>query len=278
MFMEGTNVREPIGFIGLGKLGLPLAENLLKSGYPLAVHNRTASKAASLVQRGARLAKRPADAVACGGVVVTMLWDHRATEEVVTSPGFLDQLGPRGVHVGLCTGSPEGARRLAALHADHGSVFVEATVLGRPEAAVARQLWMPVAGPAAAKERVHPLLLAMGAQGVFDFGEEVGAATVVKLAANFLILSAACSLAEALTVVDQAGVNTEEVADMLTQTLFSAPIYRNYGQMIVQKKTLFGQSDIPRKDLGSFQAVAQQARRETPVAQTMAKLLGEHRP
>ncbi len=101
---------------------------------------------------------------------------------------------------------------------------------------------------------------------------------MAKLAANFLILSAACSLTEALTVVDQAGVNTKEVADMLTQTLFSAPIYRNYGQMIVQKKTLFGQSDIPRKDLGSFQAVAQQARRETPVAQTLAKLLGEHRP
>ena len=165
MFMNKANTREPVSFIGLGKLGLPLAENLLKSGYSLDVHNRTADKAAGLVAQGARLADRPADAVTLGGVVVTMLWDHHATEEVVTSPGFLAQLGVGGVPVGLCTGSPEGARRLAALHAEHGSVFVEATVFGRPEAAAARQLWMPMAGPAEAKERVRPLLAAMGAQG-----------------------------------------------------------------------------------------------------------------
>ena len=275
--MEKANVREVIGFIGLGRLGLPLAENLIKSGYLLAVHNRTADKAASLVEQGARLASRPADAVPPGGIVATMLWDHHATEEVVTSPGFLDQLGAGGVHVSLCTGSPEGARRLAALHAEHGSVLVEATVFGRPEAAATRQLWMPMAGPAAAKERVRPLLVAMGAQGVFDFGEQVGAATVVKLAGNFLILSAACSLAEALTVAGQAGVETKAVVDMLTQTLLPAPIYRNYGQAIVQKQALFSRSDIPRKDLGSFQAVAQRAHQPTPVAQTMAELLGEHR-
>ncbi len=171
--MEKANVREAVGFISLGRLGLPLAENLIESGYVLAVHNRTADKAAGLVQRGARPADRPSDTVPRSGVVVTMLWDHHATEAVVTSPGFLDRLGTGGVHVGMCTGSPEGARRLAALHAAHGSVFVEATVLGRPEAAVSRQLWMPVAGPAAAKARVRPLLTAMGAQGVFDFGEEV---------------------------------------------------------------------------------------------------------
>ena len=101
---------------------------------------------------------------------------------------------------------------------------------------------------------------------------------MVKLAGNFLILSAACSLGEALTVAGQAGADTKAVVDMLTQTLLPAPIYRNYGQAIVQKQALFSRSDIPRKDLGSFQAVAQQARRETPLAQTLAKLLGERRP
>ena len=135
-----------------------------------------------------------------------------------------------------------------------------------------------MAGPAAAKERVRPLLTAMGAQGVFDFGEQIGAATVVKLAGNFLILSAACSLMEALTMSDKADVEPKAVADMLTQTLFSAPIYQTYSQRIVQNEAPFSQSAIPLKDLGSFQAVAQQAHQPTPVAQTLAKLLGEHRP
>ena len=99
---------------------------------------------------------------------------------------------------------------------------------------------------------------------------------MVKLAGNFLILSAACSLTETLTMVEQAGVNAKEVADMLTRTLFPTPIYRNYSQTIVQKQTLLSRSDIPRKDLGLFRAAAQRAHQETPVAQTLAKLLGEH--
>ncbi len=81
----------------------------------------------------------------------------------------------------MSTVLPETAQRLAALHAQHGCAYVEAPVFGRPEAAVARKLWIPVAGAQSAKDRVRPLLEAMGGQGIFDFGEAVGAATVVKL-------------------------------------------------------------------------------------------------
>ena len=105
----------------------------------------------------------------------------------------------------------------------------------------------------------------------------MGAATVVKLAGNFLILSAACSLTEALTMADNAGVETKAVADMLTQTLFPVPIYQNYSRQIVQKEAPFGQSAIPLKDLGLFRATAQGAHQPTPVAQTLVELLGRHR-
>jgi len=153
---------ETIGFIGLGHLGLPMATNLLNAGYALRVYNRTASKAESLVAQGAQLAPRPVDAVTTGGIVATIVWDDTALESVVMSDGFLEQLGSGGIHLSMSTVSPETAKKLAALHAQHGSVYIEAPIFGRPEAAAAHQLWIPFAGPQSAKERVRPLLSAMG--------------------------------------------------------------------------------------------------------------------
>src|SRR3989440_5003918 len=145
---------ETIGFIGLGQLGLPIATNLLNAGYALRVHNRTASKADSLVAQGAQLAPRPVDAVPTGGIVATIVWDDAALESVVMSDGFLDHLGPGGIHLSMSTVLPETAKKLAAIHAQHDCAYVEAPLFGRPEAAIARNPWRPFAGPHQAKERV----------------------------------------------------------------------------------------------------------------------------
>ena len=262
-----------IGFIGLGNLGLPVATNLLDAGYPLLVHNRTASKAEPLVARGAQLAPRPVDAVTTGGIVVTLLWDGAAVESVVRSEGFLDRLGAGGIHLSMSTIAPATAKQLAARHAQHGSIYVEAPIFDRPEAAAARQLWIPLAGPQRAKERVRPLLTALGAQGVFDFGTEAGAATTVKLVGNFLISSAVGFLAEALAMAEGNGVAPQTVVDMLTQTLFPAPIYRSYGAMIAGKRALVNQNEIGLKDVGLFADTAQQAALSTPIPQLLAELM-----
>jgi 3-hydroxyisobutyrate dehydrogenase-like beta-hydroxyacid dehydrogenase len=83
-----TDRNDMIGFIGLGRLGLPLATNLLQAGYPLRVYNRTASKAEPLLAQGARLAVHPADAATPGGVVITLVWDDAAIERLqVLFPG-----------------------------------------------------------------------------------------------------------------------------------------------------------------------------------------------
>ncbi|HEY4386711.1 MAG TPA: NAD(P)-dependent oxidoreductase [Ktedonobacteraceae bacterium] len=257
---------EMIGFIGLGHLGLPMATNLLNAGYPLQVYNRTTSKAESLVDQGAKLMTRPADAVTTGGIVASIVWDDVALESIVMSDGFLEQLGPDGIHLSMSTVLPETSKKLAAIHAQHGSVYIEAPIFGRPEAAVAQQLWIPFAGPQSAKERVRPLLKAMGGQGIFDFGEEVGAATLVKLVGNFLIISAARSLGEALSMAEKNGVDPKAVVDMLTHTLFPAPIYQSYGKMIAEKTLPFSQSAIPLKDIGLFKKTAQQVESPTPIS------------
>jgi 3-hydroxyisobutyrate dehydrogenase-like beta-hydroxyacid dehydrogenase len=279
MFGQSTHsgglrhMSETIGFIGLGHLGLPMATNLLNAGYALRVYNRTASKGDSLVARGAYLASRPADAVTTGGIIATIVWDDAALESVVMSDGFLEHLGPGGIHLSMSTVLPDTAKKLAAIHTQHGCTYVEAPIFGRPEAAVGHQLWIPFAGPQSAKEGVRPLLTAMGAQGIFDFGEEVGAATLVKLVGNFLITSAGYSMREALSMARNNGVDPQAVVDMLTGTLFSAPIYKSYGKRIVENTAPFSQNAIPLKDVGLFKKTAQRVESPTPVASLLHDLL-----
>lgn len=261
-----------IGFIGLGLLGMPMANNLADAGYSLVVHNRTASKADAFVARGAQRAARPADAVISGGVVVTALWDGAALESVVTSEGFLDRLGPGGLHISTSTVLPETSKRLAALHHEHGCAFVEAPIFGRPEAAVARQLLIPVAGPAADTARARPVLEAMGAQRIFDFGEAFGAALVVKLVGNFMIISAARSMTEGLAMAEKAGVDPRPIVEMLTTTLFAAPIFQSYGKRIVDGTASLGASKIPEKDLGLFEQTAAPVGSPTPIASLLIEL------
>ncbi len=263
---------ENIGFIGLGSLGMPIAVNLLQAGYALTVYNRTPEKAEPLVAQGARQAVRPADAVTAGGIVATLVWDDQALEDVVNSEDFLDCLGPGGIHVSMSTVSPDTCRKLADMHARHGSIYVEAPIFGRPEAAVARQLWIPIAGPQAAKERVRPLLEAMGAKGVFDFGEEAGSAVLVKLIGNFLIVSAARSLEEALAIAERGGVDPLVAVNMLTSTLFTAPIYQSYGKMIAEKFSI-SESKIPQKDVNLLLSAAQQVQVPAPLSGLLLDLL-----
>ena len=263
---------ETVGFIGLGALGAPVASNLLDAGYHLRVYNRTAAKADPLIARGAERAERPADAAIGGGIVMSLLWDDASVAQIVRSTDFLSRLGEGAVHVSMSTISPDASRMLAALHARHGSHLVEAPIFGVPAAAMARKLWVPFAGPASAKQRVRPLLEAMGAQGVFDFGEVIGAATAVKLAGNFLIISAAASMTEALALAQGNGVEPRAAVDMLTATLFPAPIYQSYGRQIADGTATIHKSAIPGKDLGLFQQAARAVDTPARVAELLLKL------
>lgn len=223
---------EAIGFIGLGSMGLPLATNLIESGYKLLIYNRTAQKAQPLAEKGADVVKSPAEVVEPGGIVITMLANDQALEEVVLGEnGILSKLGTGGIHLSMSTVSPATAQKLALAHQQQGTHYVAAPVFGRPDAVVARKLWICLSGDGVAKERVRPVLDKLG-QGVFDFGEEVGAANVVKIAGNFLIISALEAMAEAFTLAEKNGIERTQIANLFGQTLFACPIYQNYGRAI----------------------------------------------
>src|SRR5258708_35161126 len=126
-------MKETIGFIGLGGMGLAMATNLLKAGFGLRIYNRTAEKARPLLEQGATLARSPAEATESGGVVVTMVSDDQAVEEVTLgADGLLSRLGD-GVHLSMSTIAPRTARRLAGLHGGPGAGYIASPVFGKPE-------------------------------------------------------------------------------------------------------------------------------------------------
>ena len=143
-----------IAFIGLGNMGLGIARNLLRAGHQLTAFNRTRAKAEALQPDGAQVAASPAEAARNAEVVMTMLADDAAVEEVVFGEGRIAEAMPSGaVHVSHSTISTAMARRLTTEHARRGQLYISAPVFGRPEAAEAKKLVVVVAGPEAAVGR-----------------------------------------------------------------------------------------------------------------------------
>lgn len=229
---------ETLGLIGVGNMGLPLGLNLMASGYKLRVYNRTPEKAQPLIDKGAQLVSRPADVVEPGGIVFTILANDAALEAVIQGEnGILSQLGAGagGIHISMSTIAPATAVKLAAAHEERGATYLAVPVFGRPEAVAARKMWICLSGNTLVKARVRPILEQLG-QGIYDFGEEVGAANVVKLAGNFLIMSAIEAMGEAFTLAEKNGIDRTQVANLFGQTLFACPIYQNYGRMVAQQE------------------------------------------
>jgi 3-hydroxyisobutyrate dehydrogenase-like beta-hydroxyacid dehydrogenase len=258
-----------VGFVGLGGMGAPMAASLLKASYALRVWNRTPGRAGSLLGQGATWADSPAAAAEPGGVVLTMVSDDSALEAVALGErGVLAGLGRGGVHVSCSTVSPRVARRLAALHREAGSAYVAAPVFGKPEVAAQARLWVCLAGEAAARERVRPIMGALG-QKVYEFGDEPAAANVVKLAGNFLIGAAVEAMAEAFTLAQKNGVPRQQVYELFTQTLFACFVYQQYGRLVASEKyePVGAKPSLIRKDYTLIAQAAQDSLAPMPLAQ-----------
>jgi 3-hydroxyisobutyrate dehydrogenase-like beta-hydroxyacid dehydrogenase len=256
---------ETLGFIGLGHMGLPMAENLIAGGFALRVYNRSPEKARPLAEKGATVVRAPHEVAIRGGIVVSMVADDRALDDVATDD-LARNLGPGGVHISMSTVSPRTNERIAERHARHGASTIAAPVFGRPEAAAARKLWICESGPASAKQRAKPVLDALG-QGSFDFGEAVGAANVVKLAGNFLLTAAIEGMAEVGALAEKNGIPRAAILNMLTSTLFNCPIYNGYSKRLIDAD--FDKVGFPMllalKDMKLAQETASSSRVPMPV-------------
>ena len=211
-----------VGFIGLGRMGAAIARNIMKAGFTLTVYNRTAAKMQPFLDAGAAGAASPAEAAADADVVVTSLMDDQSVLDTVEGgDGILRGLRRGAVHVGTTTISPRCARTLAALHAAHGSDYVSAPVVGRPDVAEAGQLISFVAGDAGAIARCQAVVSAYS-RAVLPVGATPAVANSLKLAVNYLLSAVVDLMGQVFAFGEKSGIERQHL-DMVMQTMFSHP-------------------------------------------------------
>jgi 3-hydroxyisobutyrate dehydrogenase-like beta-hydroxyacid dehydrogenase len=223
-----------VGFIGLGAMGSAMASNLVAAGHAVTVWNRSEASTEKLVSLGAKAVRTP-DRAAQGDVLHSMLANDQSVREVFLDSGLLDAMDPGTVHVNHATISVVLARQLAEEHAKRDLGYVAAPVFGRPDVAAAGKLNMLVAGQTSAIEKARPLLEVMAAK-LWPLGDVPERANVVKLAGNFMIVTAIESMAEASVLARAYDVSAADFIELMTSTLFASPVYQGYGKSIAEQR------------------------------------------
>jgi 3-hydroxyisobutyrate dehydrogenase-like beta-hydroxyacid dehydrogenase len=254
-----------IGVVGLGHMGHAFAVNLIEDGHQVFVYDRDPKRAAALT--GARTATQLAALGACD-VVVSSLPDDAALEAVALGPeGLASILPPDAVHISTSTVSPALSRRVAEEHARHHQDYVAAPVLGNPDFARERKLFVLAAGPHSALEKVRPLLERLG-QRLFVIGEEAALANLVKLAANVLTATTLECMGEVLALLRKGGIDGHLAFDVLTNSLFDSRVHKTYGGKIIEGRYSPPGMAVPlaTKDLRLALAEAEHAAVPMPAA------------
>ena len=218
---------DAVGFIGLGRMGRPMAANLVADGFTVRVWNRTKGKA-------------PPGAVECGSprevaeqctIVATMVADDAALEKVTFGEdGLIAGLRRGGIHVSMSTISVALSRKLRDSHREAGQRYVSAPVFGRPEAAQKRQLWIVCGGDEKDLAACEAVFAALG-RGTFPV-PEAPQANVVKLTGNFLIAATIESAGEASALAEKAGLDPRKVMEFFAGTMFASTAFTGYSARV----------------------------------------------
>jgi 3-hydroxyisobutyrate dehydrogenase-like beta-hydroxyacid dehydrogenase len=265
-----------IGFLGLGKMGAPMAQRLIAAGHELAVWNRTEGRTEPLAREGAIVAGTPAEAELGADAVISMLFDDHAHEEVLFgSNGLMDALTPSTLHISCSTISVALSERLTREHARRGIPFVAAPVFGRPNVAEAGKLWIVAGGPAEWIERARPILEPLS-RGISVVGPEPWQAHAVKLGGNFLISAMLHSLSEAFVFAESQGVEPKIFFEAVNNALFQSPFYAAYANVIFNPPEHAGASiDLGAKDTRLLREAAAARNTRLSLADTLAEVFDQ---
>ena len=220
-----------VGVVGLGHMGHAFAVNLLQDGYQVLVYDRDPQRAAAL--RGARAVAELTDLASCDVVLTSLPDDDALAAVALGAGGLVAALTPGAVHMSMSTVSPAVSRRVADEHARHHQDYVAAPVLGNPDFARERKVFVLAAGPHPALEKVRPLLQGLGQQ-LFVIGEDAGLANLMKLGANTLTATTLECMGEVLALVRKGGIDSHLAYHVLTSSLFDSRVHKTYGGKIVE--------------------------------------------
>lgn len=212
-----------VGWIGLGKMGIPMAQNLVKSGQPLVVFNRTSDKAKPLADQGAKVASSMRNLAGQSAIIISMISDDAALESVATGPdGILHDAKRGSIFVDMSTVSPAASARVAAACAAKGVAYLRAPVSGSTVVAAAAGLTIFASGPKDAYDTCLDLFKAMG-KACFHVGtgEE---ARYIKLSLNMMVGISAAMAGEALALSEGGGMDWEQTLDIISNSVVASPL------------------------------------------------------
>ena len=270
-----------IAFLGLGKMGLPMARRLFEAGHQLTVWNRTPARAELLASQGASIATTPSQAANTADVVLTMLFDDAANEEVLFGPasdpsaGILAALSPGALHISFSTISVALSERLTATHQSRGQRFVAAPVFGRPNVAEEGRLWIVAAGEESAIAIARPLFAPLS-RGLSVIGPEPRQAHALKLGGNFLISAMIHSLGESFVYAAAQGIDPAMFLETVNSALFQSPFYAAYGKVMLNPPKEAGATiALGAKDLQLLREAAASRQTNLSLADNLAEIFAQ---
>jgi 3-hydroxyisobutyrate dehydrogenase len=220
-----------VAVLGTGIMGAGMARSLLREGLEVTVWNRSIEKARPLADDGAHVADSAADAVATADVVITMLFDTDAVAE--TMEGALDHAREGAVWLQASTVGLAGTRRLAGIARDKGVAMIDAPVLGTKAPAENGQLVVLASGPSSLREKVQPVLDAIG-QKTQWVGEELGEGSKLKLAVNAWIATVVNGVGQSMALARGLGLDPQQFLDAVSGQAVDAPYVQLKGKAMIE--------------------------------------------
>ena len=264
---------ETVGFIGLGKMGTPLAVNIQKDGYPMVVYDVREAATRPLLEGGARLASSPAEVTQLADTIFTSLPLPQVVEQVLSGPeGVLEGIGQGKIYVDLSTCGPELLRGLETLFRQRGAHVLDAPVLSSPMDAVDRDVIVMVGGERDVYERIRPILDTFSDKVVYTGA--LGTASVCKIVHNMTSLIVQEVVAEGLTLGMKAGVELSVLLDSGSRGVVGS-MQERFGRTVFPGRfepPLFTLA-LARKDIGLATDLGRRNNVPLPVANLVEQIM-----
>lgn len=233
-----------VGFIGLGDMGQGIVPRLLDAGHQVTGWNRSADKAAPLLDLGMGWADTPRQVAETSELVLSIVTDAKAVETVALGDeGVISGLGPDAVYADMSTIDPEASRRISAAFADAGLVMLDAPLSGSPISLQQNKASVMVGGNPDAFERMKPVLEAIGPT-VTHIGAS-GMAMQMKVAINLCLIVEMVAFSEAVALAEKGGVDRAVAVDAMLKSVVASPVMGYRGPFILDG----GMPDKPLADV-----------------------------
>ena len=259
-----------VGFIGIGLMGLPMAKNILKAGYKLTAFNRSRKKLELLRQSGAKIAESVGSLVSNSQVIITMLTDDKAVDEVIGSKEFISNLKPGSTVIDMSSTKPITATKHANSLKLKNINFLDAPVSGGTIGASEASLAIMVGGDQNVYKKVKKILRTMGNPNLVG---PIGSGQVSKLANQIIVGLTIGAVAEAITLCEKAGADPNKMIEALSGGWADSKVLKTHGKRMIDKDFLpKGKTSVHLKDMNNIIECANSYNLHLPISKLVKEM------